>query len=205
MAWDALDKDERDAILSLFPDDQHILAAGTDQAQPDFVSLMNDDSFRHDCAAYVENIAQGRHDVEWLESAWSAHQRRKIGDFDEHLESKFQEDWGVDVPAEMKPARAASGASSGEASTAPSEEVPRSSPIADEIVVRLPPKEETNGQDMTEGSEDTQEETKSQESGEAKAGDVIMHGTQEDQDGKVNQELPKSAQDDGTKMVIDTD
>lgn len=204
MAWDALDKEERDAILSLFPDDQHILAAGTDQAQPDFVSLMNDDSFRHDCTAYVENIAQGRHDVEWLESAWSAHQRRKIGDFDEHLEKKFEEEWGVDVPAEMKPARGASGAPSGEASTStPSEGASRSSPIADEIVVSGPPKEELNGQDKTEGSEDTQDATKPQENGEAKAGDVIMHGTQEDQDGKVEREPSKSAQDEDTDMLVD--
>lgn len=204
MAWDALDKEERDAILSLFPDDQHILAAGTDEAQPDFVSLMNDDSFRHDCAAYVENIAQGRHDVEWLESAWSAHQRRKIGDFDEHLEKKFEEEWGVDVPAEMKPARAASGAPSGQASTStPSEGALRSSPVADEIVVSGPPKEETNGQDKTEGSEDTQEETKPLENGEAKAGDVVMQGTQEDQDAKVEQELSKSAQDSDTNMLVD--
>ncbi|CAM1508074.1 Fc.00g049220.m01.CDS01 [Cosmosporella sp. VM-42] len=106
MAWEALDEEDREEILALFPDDQHILSAGIQDARPDFVSLMNDDSFRHDCAAYVENIRQGRHDPEWLASAWAAHERRKIGDFDEFLENKFREEWEIDLPPEFKPVRA---------------------------------------------------------------------------------------------------
>lgn len=102
MAWDVLDKDDKAEILALFPDDQHVLGAGTDDACPDFASLMNDDSFRHDCAAYTENIAQGRHDPEWLASAWAAHERRKAGDFDEHLENKFKDDWEIELTPEPK-------------------------------------------------------------------------------------------------------
>lgn len=63
---------------------------------------MNDDSFRYDCAAYTDNIAQGRHDPEWLASAWSAHERRRAGDFDKYLIDKLEEDWGVEIPEEMK-------------------------------------------------------------------------------------------------------
>jgi hypothetical protein len=97
-----LDQDEKTEILSLFPDKGHILDAGTEDARPNFASLMNDDSFRYDCAAYTDNIAQGRHDPEWLASAWSAHERRRAGDFDKYLIDKLEEDWGVEIPEEMK-------------------------------------------------------------------------------------------------------
>ncbi|KAL7925590.1 Asx homology domain-containing protein [Trichoderma austrokoningii] len=102
LTWTALDQDDKTEILSLFPDKDHILDAGTEDARPDFASLMNDDSFRYDCAAYTDNIAQGRHDPEWLASAWSAHERRKAGDFDKYLIDKLEEEWGVKIPEEMK-------------------------------------------------------------------------------------------------------
>ncbi|KAF4453805.1 hypothetical protein F53441_3583 [Fusarium austroafricanum] len=105
MAWDILGKEEKAEILALFPDSQHVLRAGTEQACPDFASLMNDDSFRHDCAAYTENIAQGRHDPEWLAQAWAAHERRKMGDFDEFLDSRFKDEWEVELPPELKTKR----------------------------------------------------------------------------------------------------
>ncbi|KAK7421342.1 hypothetical protein QQX98_002236 [Neonectria punicea] len=114
MAWDVLDKDDKAEILALFPDDQHVLGAGTDDACPDFASLMNDDSFRHDCAAYTENIAQGRHDPEWLASAWAAHERRRAGDFDEHLENKFKDDWEVELTPELKSQTGAAAPSEGD-------------------------------------------------------------------------------------------
>lgn len=102
LAWDILEKEEKAEILALFPDSQHILSAGTEDARPDFASLMNDDTFRYDCAAYTENIAQGRHDPEWLEQAWAAHERRKMGDFDEYLDDKFKDEWEVELPPELK-------------------------------------------------------------------------------------------------------
>jgi hypothetical protein len=71
---------------------------------------MNDDSFRSDCAEYTENISQGKHDSEWLSSAWVAHERRKLGDFDEYLLNKFEEDWGVELPQELKEQRRRPGA-----------------------------------------------------------------------------------------------
>ena len=37
--------------------------------------------------------------------AWSAHERRKMGDFDEYLVSKFEDDWEVNLPEEFKPRR----------------------------------------------------------------------------------------------------
>ncbi|KAK5993686.1 hypothetical protein PT974_07122 [Cladobotryum mycophilum] len=106
MAWSVLDKEERAEILSLFPDKEHILDAGTEDAGPNFASLLNDDSFRYDCAVYTSNLAAGRHDPEWLASAWAAHERRKAGDFDEYLINKLQDDWEVELPDEMKSFRA---------------------------------------------------------------------------------------------------
>ena len=102
MAWTALDQDDKAEILALFPDKSHILDSGTEDARPNFASLMNDDSFRYDCAAYTENIAEGRHDPEWLASAWSAHERRKAGDFDKYLVDKLEEEWGVEIPEGMR-------------------------------------------------------------------------------------------------------
>ncbi|KHN95694.1 uncharacterized protein MAM_06535 [Metarhizium album ARSEF 1941] len=83
----------------------HTLDADTGDARPNFETLMNDDSFRYDCAAYVDDLARGRHDAVWLEDAWRAHARRKAGEFDEWLSDKFVEDWGVDVAddSKMKP------------------------------------------------------------------------------------------------------
>lgn len=89
----------------MFPDGEHVLEPGTGDARPDFLSLKNDDTFRHDCAAYTENLAEGRYDPEWLQCAWSAHERRKMGDFDEHLATKFEEDWQVALPDDFKPKR----------------------------------------------------------------------------------------------------
>lgn len=105
MAWAALDEQEQQEILSLFPDGEHIVNAGTPDARPNFASLANDDSFRYACAAYTENVAQGRHDPAWLASAWAAHERRKAGDFDEFIVKKFEEDWGVELPDELKTRR----------------------------------------------------------------------------------------------------
>ncbi|UKZ46240.1 hypothetical protein TrVGV298_000441 [Trichoderma virens] len=102
MAWTALDPEDKAEILALFPDKSHILDSGTEDARPNFASLMNDDSFRYDCAAYTENIAEGRHDPEWLASAWSAHERRKAGDFDKYLVDKLEEEWGVEIPEGMR-------------------------------------------------------------------------------------------------------
>jgi len=46
-------------------------------------------------------LAQGRHDPQWLRDAWRAHERRKAGDFDDFLISKFEEDWGP-LPEHMR-------------------------------------------------------------------------------------------------------
>lgn len=91
--------------MSLFPDEQHILDAGHDDARLNFGTLMNDDNFRKDCANYTENIAQGRHDPEWLASAWAAHERRKVGDFDQYLLDVFENDWEVELPDDARPRR----------------------------------------------------------------------------------------------------
>jgi hypothetical protein len=88
------------------------------------VSLMNDDNFRHDCARYTEHISEGRHDPEWLVEAWAAHERRRVGDFDDYLAQKFEEDWDVKLPEHLNPKRgsAENTASPGEAKSAKDEE-----------------------------------------------------------------------------------
>lgn len=106
MAWDILDTQTKTEILALFPHQHMVLDAGTENARPDFAAMMNDDSFRGDCASYIENISSGRHDHDWLTSAYHAHHRRKMGDFDEFLVQRLQGDWGVELPDAFKPRRA---------------------------------------------------------------------------------------------------
>ena len=105
MAWDILDNHTRAEILALFPRQHMVLDAGTEHARPDFAAMMNDDTFRGDCASYTEHIIQGRHDQDWLTSAYKAHHRRKMGDFDDFLVQKVSEDWGVELPEDFKPRR----------------------------------------------------------------------------------------------------
>ncbi|SPO00708.1 related to synaptobrevin SEC22 [Cephalotrichum gorgonifer] len=97
LAWDILTPDERASILSHFPDETHVHGAGTPDARPNLESLLNDNSFRHDCARYAEGIASGWHDEQWLYEAWEAHERRAAGEFDGVLERALEEEWGVRV------------------------------------------------------------------------------------------------------------
>jgi hypothetical protein len=83
-----------------------VLDAGTEQARPDIAALMNDDTFRGDCASYTQNILQGRHDPSWLTGAYHAHHKRQMGEFDEHLVQQVYDDWGVELPEDFKPRRA---------------------------------------------------------------------------------------------------
>ncbi|KAK0720660.1 Asx homology domain-containing protein [Lasiosphaeris hirsuta] len=101
-AWDVLTPAEKQAVLAKFPDPGHILHAGTEDARPSIQSLRNDDNFRHDCARYVENIELGRHDPEWLNQAWVAHEMHRRGEFDEYLQRKFEYDWDVELPEEHR-------------------------------------------------------------------------------------------------------
>ncbi|KAG7118870.1 hypothetical protein HYQ45_015454 [Verticillium longisporum] len=101
-AWEILTADERAEIIMLLPAGTPILDAGTPEARPDMASLASDDSFRHDCAMYAENLGDGKHDPQWLEEAWAAHDERAAGEYEEYLEHHFEEEWGVKLPDEMK-------------------------------------------------------------------------------------------------------
>lgn len=106
MAWDVLDKTDQEEILALFPEPSlTVLGHGNDEARPNTAVLANDDGFRHACATYVEELAEGRHDPDWLASAFIASKRRRAGDFDEYLVRKFKDDWGLDVPEQLIPQR----------------------------------------------------------------------------------------------------
>ncbi|KAI0598076.1 Asx homology domain-containing protein [Biscogniauxia sp. FL1348] len=97
-AWDILTLEEKQQVLAKFPDEQEILDAGTEDARPDFAALRNNNSFRHDVARYQENLAQGRHDPEWIRQALAAHRKRELGLYDEFLARRFIEDWGMKMP-----------------------------------------------------------------------------------------------------------
>jgi hypothetical protein len=100
-----LNDEDKAEILALFPDRNHILDADTPNARPNISSLMNDDNFRYDCARYTENLSLGRHDPEWLEEAYDAHEMRKAGEYDDYLAQSFEESWGIPLPDDLKPKR----------------------------------------------------------------------------------------------------
>ena len=104
-AWTVLTAQEKKEILAKFPDEQHILNAGTEDACPNIQSLRNDDNFRHDVARFQDAIANGQLDPQWLQEAWIAHERRETGEFDDFKIKKFESDWGVELPAEYKLAK----------------------------------------------------------------------------------------------------
>ncbi|KAF9881133.1 proline-rich early nodulin [Colletotrichum karsti] len=128
-AWDVLSPTDRAEIMTLFPDGTKILDEGTDNARPDFEALLNDDNFRHDCATYTDNIARGKHDPEWLEQAWAARDRRRIGDFDEYLAQKFEDEWSCKLPA-----------ASGENGTKGGEKVESPPKVMDNLEQPAPPR-----------------------------------------------------------------
>jgi hypothetical protein len=102
LAWDILTPEEKQDVLAKFPDETHLLDAGTQDARPNPASLRNDDNFRYDCARYCENIELGRHDEEWLSQAWVAHEKHKRGDYDEFLRERFEAEWETKLPTENK-------------------------------------------------------------------------------------------------------
>ncbi|KAM0324125.1 hypothetical protein ACHAQA_008317 [Verticillium albo-atrum] len=101
-AWDILTEAERTEIIALLPAGTPIINAGAPDARPDMMTLASDDTFRHDCAMYAENLGDGKHDPEWLEEAWTAHDERAAGEFEEYIEHHFEEEWGVKLPDDMK-------------------------------------------------------------------------------------------------------
>ncbi|KAK0635289.1 Asx homology domain-containing protein [Bombardia bombarda] len=127
-AWDILTPAEKMDILARFPDDTHILDAGTTNARPNVLSLRNDDSFRNDCSRYCENIGHGRHDDAWLQEAWVAHEKHRRGDFNDYLDQKFEDDWNVDLPEEHRAQRGGSTSSNRPKAASTESPVPSASP-----------------------------------------------------------------------------
>ncbi|KKA28366.1 hypothetical protein TD95_000205 [Thielaviopsis punctulata] len=99
-AWDCLPEDKQKRILSLFPSgNKYITTAPDGTRRPNITALSSSNSFRYDIARYQENIQLGRHDPFWLEDAWQAHRRRLEGYYDEALEDKFKQTWGIEARA----------------------------------------------------------------------------------------------------------
>lgn len=102
-AWDVLGEEDKKEILALFPDDRHILNAGSPHARPNVLSLQNDDNFRHDTEEYVSNLSRDMHDPIWLQDAWAAHGSRAAGNFDQYYIRRLEADWKTTIPDDMKP------------------------------------------------------------------------------------------------------
>ncbi|KAI1104310.1 Asx homology domain-containing protein [Jackrogersella minutella] len=99
-AWDALSPEEKQLVLSKFPDEKEVLDAGTENARPDVAALRNNDNFRHDVARYQGDLSKGWHDPDWIRQAQAAHSKREIGAYNEYLAAKFEEDWDMPIPGQ---------------------------------------------------------------------------------------------------------
>ncbi|KAH9901961.1 Asx homology domain-containing protein [Xylariomycetidae sp. FL2044] len=102
MAWDLLDAAEKKQVLAQFPDDQDIVDPNTESACPNVKALRNNNNFRHDVARYQDNLREGRHDPDWIAEARSAHEKRKLGLYDDYIANKFETDWEVALPGHDK-------------------------------------------------------------------------------------------------------
>lgn len=109
-------------MLAQFPDETHILDAGTPNARPNLESLRNDDSFRHDAEEYTSNLCKGMHDPIWLRDAWSAHGRRAAGEFDAYYVRKLEIEWDTTIPDDFKPAQLRSDANGHRSPSDPNDE-----------------------------------------------------------------------------------
>lgn len=87
----------------MFPDEKHILEAGTENARPDVLSLQNDDNFRHDTEDYVSNLSKDMHHPIWLQDAWAAHGSRAAGNYDQFYIRRLEVEWKTTIPDDMKP------------------------------------------------------------------------------------------------------
>jgi hypothetical protein len=96
-AWDALDPEEQQEMLSLLPPSAVVV-----DGRPDIPSLKNDNNFRHDCARYRSDLEAGFYNKQWLEEAFEAHAMRTEGFFDTYVLDTFESSWGVQVPEELK-------------------------------------------------------------------------------------------------------
>ncbi|KAI1138749.1 Asx homology domain-containing protein [Hypoxylon sp. FL0543] len=97
-AWDALNLEEKQSVLSKFPDLDEVLDAGTEHPRPNVAALRNNDNFRHDVARYQDHLRKGWHDPEWILQARDAHKKRELGAYSEYLAARFEEDWGMPMP-----------------------------------------------------------------------------------------------------------
>ncbi|CAJ2508211.1 Uu.00g093970.m01.CDS01 [Anthostomella pinea] len=105
-AWGILSAEEKQQVLAKFPGQDEILDAGTDAARPDIAALRNNNHFRHDVARYQESLRLGRHDPEWIHQAQQAHQKRRLGLYDEFLAARFEEDWEMPLPGKAEESQA---------------------------------------------------------------------------------------------------
>jgi len=87
----------------LLPEHTHTLTPGTKQPRPNVESLRNNDTFRFDSARYCESIAAGKHDPDWLQCAWTAHEKRNRGDFDSYRVKEFEKSWSTRISPEYHP------------------------------------------------------------------------------------------------------
>ena len=192
-SWDVLSKEEKEEILALLPDQQHILISDNGVPELNFVTLRNDDNFRRDCAAYTEHLAQGRYDPQWLAEAWAAHERRKAGDFDDYLIDELESTWEIKLPDQFKARRMASINAAG--ATSGGRKPPNQSRGAKTVIAAS-----DEPSDATEVSEkkSSPAEDRSGSKGEAASKDIVCDAKMTD---VVEDELSKPAEDSITVSV----
>ncbi|KAI0525345.1 Asx homology domain-containing protein [Xylaria bambusicola] len=98
MVWDILTDEEKEQILSKFPNNSMILNPDTPQARPNVSALLNNNNFRNDVTQYQEGLGKGYHDPDWIREAQAAHRARVAGLYDDFVAADFEEKWDMPIP-----------------------------------------------------------------------------------------------------------
>lgn len=100
-AWNCLDKDEKEEIISLLP--AHVYRGpdpptedGTETKLPPIPEsfLRYSNHWRDGVRQFQVDLQNGRYDPEWLRQAEEALQERAEGEFDKFKEEEFEQFWG---------------------------------------------------------------------------------------------------------------
>lgn len=95
--WSKLSEEDRIRILSLWPDQNAVIYAGTTKAVLDFDVIKVNRDLRVNARQYSEDHAAGRHEPEWLASAERAHVNRAEGMYEDMRADHIERQFGVPV------------------------------------------------------------------------------------------------------------
>ncbi|OBT88485.1 hypothetical protein VE02_03485 [Pseudogymnoascus sp. 03VT05] len=94
-AWNILDKETKAQLISMLPENSHVLDEVDGEVRISESFLKFDQNWAHYLGRAQEDIAEGRNDPGWLEEAAEASEQRADGEFDDWKDNEYEMFWGV--------------------------------------------------------------------------------------------------------------